>query len=108
MAIENKIPYILSLIGTEITRDDINKIHRDYRNPDGKMTISFHGHISMTGRAIRLYENMMDSGASKDELHKALSWVIVCMDSHKHCLDYSRYRKEYNLYELEKKYLLCL
>lgn len=69
-----------------------------------KLITSSKSHAIIVGKACRLIERMMDKGATKKELQRAVRYFWVCIDAMKHQLDYRRAYVDFGIEELETKY----
>ena len=82
---------------------ELEEVHQKYRNDELPPMLP-HWHKILVGRAHHLIRLMMENGATKEELIRALKYFVVCMDAEKYRLDIPRYKLDNGINGLRKKY----
>lgn len=85
--------------------EEADKVREKYKLPD-----SVHSAATERTRQLMLSEagallfTIVEKGGPKEDLDKALRYILVCMDLHKCRLFYGKFEKEEKIRELRKKY----
>ena len=91
-------------IHSEFSEDEILNLRAKYFKQDATKDFKPRSHIALCVRAKALAESVFVLGGTKKDIHKALEYLIICLDCEKYRLDYRKYRKDNNIRDLEKKY----
>ena len=75
-----------------------------YKLPDSEPQVSIKTKQLQTGKITDLIADMAESGATEDELIRAVRYSMVVMDSVKHHLDYKQSYQDEGIADLEAKY----
>lgn len=104
---KNAIKDILTM-ANEIWNDgELEEIHQKYRNEKLPLMLP-HRHKILVGSAHHLISRMMENGATKEELTKALKYFVVCMDANKYRLDIPKYELDNGINGLRNKYAIVV
>ena len=78
--------------------------HAAFPKYEGMKVVSQDYGYNLMGRATNLITDMTLQGAPDEEVARAIKYSMVCIDAHKHKLDYKAAKKEFRIDELQKKY----
>lgn len=99
----------------EELRNMLHKISRLYNKEEmGEFLTKYHdeegypktqkAHNIVTGDAVKLARDVMRRGGTKEEVDLALTYLMLCINSHKHKLSVYKFRQENDIQNLRKKY----
>ena len=91
-------------LNSEFSKDEILRLRERYLTPGITRDFKTATHRTICVRAHALAESVFVLNGSKAEIHKALEYLLICLDCEKYSLDYKRYRDEHGIRDLEKKY----
>lgn len=94
----------INRIVSEFSKDDIQSLHKTYFKVGATKDFKPGSHIAICTRAKALAESVFVLSGTEEDVHKALEYLVVCLDCEKYCLDYKKYREDNCIRELEKKY----
>lgn len=83
---------------------DLNYNNWTITEAEYKDKFSDRKHQLNTGRASKLYITMKEAGAANEELFAIWSYMMICINARDLHLDMDKAAKDFNFFELEKKY----
>ena len=95
---------ILNLMSEHFDDEYRKKIRDEYRIDEGYEEITGNKHNIITGTALNIVKHIIQHSGSENEMHRALKYLMVCMDAKKYHLDYKRCYKELMIPYLLEKY----
>lgn len=101
----NELKMIMGRVKEMVSEDERNEILKKYKRADERPVISNTIHQRVVRHATRLTQLLIKRGATKEEIKIAVAYLMVCMDSQKHNLDWKRFENENGIAELQRKYI---
>lgn len=96
----------LKRIHSEFSEEEIQQIRRMYFRAGVTKDFKPRTHTMICVRARNLAESVFVLGGSKEECRLALKYLLVCLDCEKYCLDWRKFKDDYRIQNLEKKYYI--
>ena len=95
---------ILNLMAEHFDEKSRKELRDEYAMTGGPEEISGNKHSMITGTALNIVKTIIQKSGAVNEVHRALMYLAICMDTKKYHLDYRRAYKELMISHLMEKY----
>lgn len=94
---------VLNMLGEHFNEFEKICISDNYKEKDGE-ELSPNRHKILTGEAMNIAKKIIANGGTEEEVNKALTYLVVCMDARKYKLDVTKCFDELGIDQLKTKY----